>query len=202
MVEANPLTQKFLPEPLVLRPSWENRQNQNIPQVLIIGINYLNHFVNYNRAGSQILNFFKSQSKWNALCDILLPWFALLKVRSITSPKIWVQLRVLIQKYFISFFKKATGLGHLWINWGPSKHARIDPNNLQKTEALHELWELCLHPMCVHVLPFYLKSKGILMGCRIPLKENHSPQINQGNFCAPAHTDPQLGCMSDLSCRS
>lgn len=31
------------------------------------------------------------------------------------------------------------------------------------------------------------------MGCRIPLKESHSPSRNQGNFSISAHTDPQLG---------
>lgn len=116
-------------------------------------------------------------------CVILLPWFALLKVRSITSPKIWVELQVLNTQYFITFFKKATGLGHLWINWGPSKCARIDPSNLQKTETLQELWELCLHLMCAHVLPFYPKSKGMLMGCRIPVTENHSPPRKCLCFC-------------------
>lgn len=132
----------------------------------------------------KLLIFLKSQSKWNALCDILLPWFALLKVRSSTSPKIWVELWVLIQKYFISFFKKASRLGYVWINRGSSKHARMDPSNLKKKE---ELWELCQHPTCAHVLPFYLNSKGMLMGCRIPLKESHSPARNQGNFCFCPH---------------
>lgn len=113
--------------------------------------------------------------------------------RSTESPKVWVELGVLIQKYFISFFKNATGLGHLWINWGPSKRARIDPSNLQKTEALQGLWELCLHPRCAHVLPFYYKSKGMLMECRIPFKESNSPPRKQGNFSVSAHIDSQLG---------
>lgn len=118
---------------------------------------------------------------------------ALLEVGSITSPKIWVELWVLMQKCLISFFKKATELGHLWINWGPSKCARIDPSNSEKTEARQELWEPCQHPMCAHVWPPYLSSQGMLMGCKILLKEIHSPSRNQGNVSLSAHTDPQLG---------
>lgn len=147
------------------------------------------------------LIFFLNHRASEMHCVILLPWFALLKVRSITSPKIWVELQVLNTQYFISFFKKATGLGHLLINWGPSKCARIDPSNLQKTEALQELWDLCLHPMCAHVLPFYLNSKGMLVGCRIPLKESHSPPGKCLCFCPHRSTVGTWSLTSALAVR-
>lgn len=111
-----------------------------------------------------------------------------------------MELQVLIQKYFISFFKKATGQGHLWINWGSWKHARIDPSNRERNSHYRKgeqpsksCGELCLHPRCAHVLPPYLNSKEMLMGCRIPPKESHSPSRNQGNVSISAHKDPQLG---------